>query len=219
MANLEVTFRRAVAERQKWADEFPGALFGYIGDLAPNLSVKLEEALSSGREETLQSLFTRNPYLIQYAIDRSGHHGIWVFPKQMIKPPARTASKGMIPDYLVVTRSSLGYYWHIVELKRADVQFSNAAGDGYSRDGQKALAQCSRYLGHMQDYIESVRSNVRVDQVIKPVGAVVLIGDATKETWAQQQCRAEFVNSSSNIKIVSYDRLRRGLRNDIGWKE
>jgi len=122
----------------------------------------------------------------------------------------------LIPDYLVATRSSLGYYWHIVELKRANIQFSNAAGDGYSRDGQMALAQCNRYLAHMQDYIESVRANVRVNQTIKPVGAIVLIGDAAKETLAQQRCRAEFVHSSPNIKIVSYDRLRRGLRNDRG---
>jgi hypothetical protein len=153
--------------------------------------------------------------MIQYAIDHSGHHGIWVFPKRMIKPPAPGMSKGMIPDYLIVTRSSLGYFWHVVELKRADIQFSDAVGGGFSRDGHRAVAQCGRYLARLQDYIESARANVGITASIKPVGAVILIGDARTETPAQQQCRAEFVRVSSNIKIVSYDRIRRGLLNDL----
>jgi hypothetical protein len=50
------------------------------------------------------------PYLLQYAVDRSGHHGIWVYPKQMIKPKRADGTSGFIPDYLIATRSSLGYF-------------------------------------------------------------------------------------------------------------
>jgi hypothetical protein len=202
-------------ERQKWANEFPGALFGYLGDLQQGLVGEFEKAIGSRDEENIQKLLTQNPYLIQYAIDRSGHHGIWVFPKQMIRPPAANRGKGMIPDYLVATRSSLGYFWHIIELKRADAQFCNSKGNGYSGEAQKALAQCNRYLAHMQDYIETVRTNVRVNDIVQPMGAVVLIGDAMSETPEQRRCRAEFVRNNPRTSIVSYDRIRRGLANDV----
>lgn len=214
MPTFPISFSSAQANREEWAAEFPGARFGYIGDLHSGLLDEFETAVRSEQEEQIQRLLSANPYLIQYAIDHSGHHGIWVFPKQMISPAAAIGLRGMIPDYLVATRSSLGYFWHIVELKRADVQFCNTNGDGYTGTAQRAIAQCNRYLTHMQDYIETVRTNVRIPEVITPVGAVVLIGDARQEAPEQQRCRAEFVRSSPTISIVSYDRIRRGLEND-----
>ena len=127
--------------RAELAAQFPGAKFGWYGN-ADALEA-LQSALVAGGEEAIQQTLTANPYLIQYAVDRSGHHGIWVFPKQMIKPRSADGSQGLIPDYLIVTRSSLGYFWHIVELKRADLQFANQKGDGFSSEGGRAIAQCN----------------------------------------------------------------------------
>ena len=63
---------------------FPSARFDCLSDLTPDLPAKFEEVLSVGREGGIQQFLTENPYLVQYAIDQSGHHGIWLFPKQMI---------------------------------------------------------------------------------------------------------------------------------------
>jgi hypothetical protein len=197
------------------AAQFPTARLGLLWHLSPAAVADLEAALAGGSEEKIQRVLTANPYLIQYALERSGHHGVWVFPKAMIRPPGADRSKGLIPDYLVASRSSLGYCWHVVELKRADVLFSNKAGDGLSPDGNRAIVQCNRYLQHFSDYIDTVRANVCVPEVIQPYGAVLVIGRAADETEAQTQCRADFDRSSPKIAVVSYDRILHGARSDL----
>ena len=121
-----------------------------------------------GRRRPFRRSSLQIPTLIQYAVARSGHQGIWVYPKAMIKPPGADGTPGLIPDYLIATRSSLGYFWHVVELKRFDVQFANSDGSGLSSEGHKAIAQCQAYLTHFQDYIETVRNNVRIPKLIQP---------------------------------------------------
>jgi hypothetical protein len=201
--------------RKEWSDEFPGARFGTIWDICPEVMKSFCEALAEESEEAIQKVLTGNPYLIQYAIPHSGHHGIWAFPKPMIKPPTLNGSSGLIPDYLVVTKSSLGYFWYIVEIKRYDVQFASPDGRGYSRDGQRAIAQCNRYLVHFQDYIEAVRSNICIGDLIQPKGAVLLIGNSETESEAQQRCRANFVRTTPMIDVVSYQRIFGGARRKL----
>ena len=204
--------------RQELEGFFPGAKFGALWDVNAASADQFDLALTDGREEAIQIFLTQNPYFIQYAVKTSGHHGIWVFPKAMIRPRGMDGTAGLIPDYLVCTRSSLGFFWHVVEIKRYGVQFSNAAGDGYSQDGHKAIAQCANYLSHMSEYIESVRSNIRVPDLITPVGAIILIGNSSTETEAQKSCRANFVKQSPKIEVVSYERIRQSLASDLEFR-
>jgi Domain of unknown function (DUF4263) len=196
-------------------EQFPGARFGCPSDEKRSLLPALKSALEAGPEQAIQEFLCANPYLIQYAVSGSGHHGIWAFPKQMIRPPGADGTLGLIPDFLIVTRSSLGYFWHVVELKRYDVQFANRKGDGYSADGNKAIAQCTTYLTHFQDYIDSVRANIRVSELIQPERAILLIGDSERESDAQRRCRSNFVRNNPKIDVVSYRRIISGLESDI----
>lgn len=201
--------------RKEWANEFLGARFGWPADAKrPALDAFLS-ALESKSEEAIQEALTENPYLIQFAVKNSGHHGTWVFPKQMIKPRGADETPGLIPDFLVVTRSSLGYFWRVVELKRFDTQFANKSGDGYSPEGNRGVAQCNAYLAHFQDYIDAVRSNIRVAELIQPEGALLLIGDSEKESEEQRKCRSNFVRNNSRIDVVSYRRIIGGLESDL----
>jgi Domain of unknown function (DUF4263) len=185
-------------------------------EVRPAVLGALRAALADGREEEIQNVLSANPYLIQYAIDHSGHHGIWVFPKAMIRPPGADGTRGLIPDYLVVTRSSLGYFWHVVELKRFDTQFANSDGSGFSPEGHKAVAQCQAYLTHFQDYVDAVRSNIRIAELIQPEGAILLIGNSSMESEAQRQCRSNFVRNTPKINVVSYQRIVAALESDLG---
>jgi hypothetical protein len=203
------------ARRSEWAEGFPGAHFGCIWDISPAVMRALRTALVNGSEESIQKALTANPYLIQYAVDHSGHHGIWVFPKPMIKPPGADGTHGLIPDYLVATRSSLGYFWYVVEFKRFNVQFARRDGRGLSRDGNKAIAQCNVYLSHFQDYIDSVRSNIRLDELIQPQGVILLIGNSLTENENQRRYRANFVRCTPNIDVVSYQRIVSSLESDL----
>lgn len=132
----------------------------------------------------------------------------------MIKMAAADGSKGMIPDFLVASKSSLGYFWHIVEIKRFQDQFSNKRGDGLSPVGNKALTQCNKYLGHVSDYIDAVRSNIKVVDFVAPVRCVLLMGNSLNETDAQRICRANYDRQNPSIDVVSYHRLIGGLQLD-----
>lgn len=201
--------------KQELIQQFPSAQFGWFPDVKPPLLESLLSALRAGGEEAIQKVLTANPYLIQYAVKGSGHHGIWVFPKAMIRPRGADGTHGLVPDYLIVTRSSLGYYWHVVELKRFDVQFSNRAGDGYSVEGNRAIAQCNAYLTHFQNYIDAVRSNINVAELIQLEGAILIIGDSEKESEAQRRCRSNFVRNNPKIDVVSYRRIISRLSADL----
>jgi len=176
-------------------------------------------ALKAGSEEAIQKILTANPYLIQYAVKNSGHHGIWAFPKAMIRPRGAESTPGLVPDYLIVTRSSLGYFWHVVELKRYDAQFANRVGNGFSATGNKAIAQCHAYLTHFQNYIDVVRGNIRIAELIQPEGAILLIGDSEKESAAQRLCRSSFVRNNPKIDVVSYRRIIERLKSDLELRE
>jgi hypothetical protein len=202
--------------RQEHADCFPGALLGGLPDRKQEALEELLTALDAKSEEAIQKVLTAHPYLIQYAVWNSGHHGTWVFPKQMIRMRAADGTPGLIPDFLIVTKSSLGYFWYIVELKRFDMQFANAAGDAFSPEGGRAVGQCPSYIQHFQNYIDLVRSNIRIPDVIQPRNAILLMGDSETETDAQQQFRSNFVRSNPSIEVVSYRRILAGLESDLG---
>lgn len=206
--------RREEAER-----EFPGAAYGVRSDLSAAAVDLFEDALHAGSEEAIQSVLVENPYLIQYAIRESGHHGTWVYPKQMIRPRAATGDAGLIPDFLVVTRSSLGDHWWVVELKRFDTQFADARGTGLSTAGHRAVAQCAGYLSHFREYIDAIRSHARIPKLTQPTGALLLIGDSETETDAQRAVRANFVRSTPTIDVASYRRIVLNARVDVGFTE
>lgn len=210
------TPERAAAYDAKQAALMPDGIYGTIRQLKPGTPALFDAVLTAGNEEAIQRFLTNNPYLIQYAINNSGHHGLWVFPKATIRITGADRSPGLIPDFLVASRSSLGYRWTIVELKRSDEQFANKAATGFGTTANRAIAQCQGYLAHFSDYIDIVRTNIRVPDLIQPRGAVILIGDGASETDAQRQIRANFVRTNEQIDVVSYDRIRYGLRSDVG---
>ncbi|MDC7674861.1 Shedu anti-phage system protein SduA domain-containing protein [Asticcacaulis machinosus] len=207
----EIDHQADIAEQSA---KFPGALYGDARLLRAGLDEEFETSLT-GSEETIQKFLAANPYLLQYVIPNSGHHGTWVFPKKMIRTKRTDGTPGLIPDYLVATQSSLGYHWHIVELKLASVQFAKAYGKSYSRDATEGIAQCATYISHFTNYIETVRSNIGVTELITPKNAILLMGDARNETEEQRISRSEFCDLAPRMIVASYDRIRRGLANDL----
>jgi hypothetical protein len=191
---------REIKERRR---RFLGASFGSLLDVGRAMLAEFETALDDGTEEAMQRCLTRNPYLIQYALQQSGHHGTWAFPKQMIKMTAVGKATGLIPDYLVATQSSLGYQWFVVELKRPGHQFANEKGDALSSEGNKAVVQCHAYLAHFQNCIDSVRSNVKVHELVQPQGAVLIMGRSSMEKPVQRQIRANFVDATPRVDVVT----------------
>ena len=213
----EFVFRLATRtdeDRAADAANFPGSLYGEPGMLEREGVDEFRIALKADDEERIQRAICRCPYLLQYVVPNSGHHGTWVFPKAMIRTKRVNGQPGLIPDFLVATRNSLGFTWHIVELKKPNVQFSNAAGNGYSTTGHQGIAQCASYAAHFRDYIETVRANVGISEIITPKNVILVIGDTRYERPEQTRRRREFEEIANNVVIASYDRIRRGIMND-----
>jgi Domain of unknown function (DUF4263) len=205
---------RSQADRLASAALFQGSRYGEPFTTTREQWENFRAALESGNEEQIHLALFESPYLIQYVIDTSGHHGTWAFSKQTIKTQSANGVPGLIPDFLVATRNSLGYSWHIIELKRPDVQFANKNGDGYSTVGHKAIVQCAYYYAHFREYIETVRSNIGVEELIQPKSVVLVIGNAETETDCQRICRSNFHGITELVRVVTYDRIMRGVKND-----
>jgi hypothetical protein len=203
--------------RREMVEEFPGSRIGLRMDLTAEAVDDFEDALLAQSEEAIHRVIAEHPYLLQYATPHSGHHGLWAYSKQVIRTRSVDGAPGLVPDFLIVTRSSLGDFWHVVELKRFDDQFSDARGTGYSSDGHKALSQCAGYLAHFREYIEAVRVNAGISKMTQPTGAIILMGDSETETGLQARNRSNFVRSSPNIDVVTYRRLLVGARSEVGF--
>jgi hypothetical protein len=78
-----------------------------------------------------------------------------------------------------------------------------------------AIQQCNGYLAHFQDYIDAVRSNVRIGDLVQPKGAIILIGNSATESEAQRESRANFVRNTPKIDVVSYQRILGSLESDM----
>jgi len=195
------------AHYEKQRALFKGALYGTHRDLRPKLLTELEAALRAGPEEAIQKFITSNPYVLQYALRLTGNHGLWAFPKRVIRTQRIDRTPGLIPDYLVAARNSDGFTWHIVELKRFDTQFGNESGKSLSAAGLKAIVQCATYTQHFEDYIETIRSNVGVREVVTPKNVAILIGDSNLENKPQMARRQEMQRFAPRLDIVSYRRI------------
>lgn len=206
--------RRTAEERVASAALFPGSLYGELSNMTEEGCRDFQQAIAAGDEENIQQALCNCPYLLQYVIPTSGHHGTWAFSRQMIRTKRADGTPGLIPDFLVATRSSLGFTWHIVELKKPSVQFGNADGTGYSTVGHKGIAQCATYAAHFQDYVETVRSNIGISELIMPKNVILVIGDSKLETESQKMCRSNFERIANNVVVATYDRIERGMAND-----
>lgn len=197
------------------AQHFPDALYGSRRDFSAKLAEEFDATMSLGSEEAMQKLIEAHPYLLQYAFKTTGHHGTWAYSKRWIRTNQVNGLPGLIPDFIAAMRNSLGYSWQIIELKRPDVQFSNKRGDGLSTEAHRALAQCGEYMSHFANYIENARANVGNERIRQPDGVTIIIGNSRLESEAQRRVRAGFQELSPKISIATYDRLRRGLLNDV----
>ncbi|WP_265563799.1 Shedu anti-phage system protein SduA domain-containing protein [Sphingomicrobium arenosum] len=202
---------------RKYRDEckklIPIANFGDAGDISSQMLDSFETAVESDREQLIHEAFEAHPYALQYAIDQSGHHGTWLISKQMIRTSIKGQSSGLIPDFLAFTRSSLGLFAWVVELKRPSMNFCKINGTP-SANGSNALTQLNNYSDHIANFIETVRSNSGLENLRAPIGKLLLMGRSSSETVAQTHGRRLF-NKPFEQQIVSYDRIIHGISFDL----
>ena len=73
---FETTVADATKYREELLQQISGAKMGTHWDLNYQVLLDFKAALAAKSEEAIQLVLTANPYLIQYALPQSGHHGI-----------------------------------------------------------------------------------------------------------------------------------------------
>ncbi len=103
-------------------------------------------------------------------------------------------------------------------MKTAKVQFAKSSDKSYTPTAAAGIAQCATYRAHFANYIETVRSNAGIEDMIVPANVILIIGDASTETDEEKICRSEFDSLSASMMVASFDHIRRGLRSDLAFK-
>lgn len=123
----------------------------------------LKELIETDAAETgIDSFLRDHPALLAACMNftQFGHHGTWVVPQQVVRPPSLPGIRGLKPDYLVGGKGSRGYSWYVVELKSpSDKMFSrNRAGNmSLSSDANRGICQLLQYI----DYCSAAQSYLR----------------------------------------------------------
>lgn len=145
---------------------------------------------------------------------RTGHHGSWIIPQQLVRPSQGPVNKGLIPDYLVGGRNSDGFQWGVFELKGADDSlFSETNGSlRFSRSLNHGIVQLLEYL----NYCTSAQSYLRDTLNLSGFGTAfgyILIGREHEltENRRRQELKAAWNACVPRLQIRTYDALLRVL--------
>lgn len=201
--------------REKQMARFPGAFYGRYADVGVDWLAEFDAALSADDEQIMHKYIEQHPYVMSHII-QSGHHGVWFYSKQQIAMSKPAGESGAYPDFLVAGNQSEDPAWWIVEIKKPSLQFSVKSGDDLTSEASRGLVQCVRYSDHMSNYIDAIRALTGIKELFSIRRVVFLIGNSDIESEDQRRTRASFNRVfSSNVEVISYDRLRRNIRTDV----
>ncbi len=152
----------------------------------------------------------------------TGHHGAWVIPKQMVRPPMAESQKGLIPDYVLGGLSSDGFEWFVLELKGADQRIITESNNllYFGSVANKAICQTIEYIDYCASVQAYLRDSLKLRDFREPKG-FILIG---RETEFPNDSRREKFKSAWNrfmghkIEIRTYDSLLRVIESVVKHK-
>lgn len=116
-------------------------------------------------EKELDKNVTKHPVLMTTLLraSRTGHHGAWVLPKQIVRTRLPGDRAGYIPDFILGGKSSDGFSWSVVEVKGADSKLFSRVGGGIrlSSVGNRGVCQLLGYV----DYCSEVQPCCGINSV------------------------------------------------------
>ena len=177
----------------------------------------LQQLIQTNAGETAIDNFLRsNPALLAACMNftQFGHHGTWVVPQQLARPPSLPEIRGLKPDYLVGGKGSRGYSWYVVELKSpSEKMFSrDQAGNiflsGVANRGVCQLLQYIDYCSAAQSYL---RDTLNLKGFKEPKGFLIVGREAelSNDIDAQELSRAFNELMAPRIEVRSFDALVR----------
>ncbi len=182
---------------------------------------EFDRLVTSNSDETaLQSFLEKNPSFFAAAIDhfRTGHHGTWVTPKQIIRPKINTANKrGLIPDFILGGKSSDGFSYWVAELKGANQQLFTINSNNevyFTSEMNKAVCQLLEYIDFCSEHQAVLRDEFKLKSFREPNG-ILIVGRETEldDSEYKQTLKAAWNRVvGRNLEIRTYDWLLRASK-------
>jgi hypothetical protein len=153
----------------------------------------------------------------------TGHHGAWIIPKQMVRPPLIESQKGLIPDYILGGKNSDGFSWYVLELKGANEKILTESNNSlyFGSVANKAIGQIIEYIDYCASAQSYLRDSLKLSNFREPKG-FILIG---REKEFSGDSRREKFKSAWNrfmghkVEIRTYDSLLRWIVSVVEDKE
>jgi hypothetical protein len=173
---------------------------------------------NNSAEKIIDGFLVGHPSIFTIALDAysTGHHGSWVFPKQMIRPRIREI-RGLIPDFLIGGKSSDGFSWWVVEVKGANetiFAINNKDEIYFSGETNKGLCQLLEYVDFCSESQSNLRDSFKLQHFREPNGILLIGRDIELEDDKRKQNIKASWNRATNgkLEIRTYDWILRSLR-------
>lgn len=166
---------------------------------------KLIESKSS--ETEIDRFLSENKPIWDALFSDTGNHGIWVIPKQQIKTKIGEG-RGLIPDFIIRTKSSSGFQYWVVEIKgpNTSLLILNRSKELYfTSEANKGLCQLLEYKDYCSKYQTKFRDEFNFEDFREPTG-LLLIGteDEFAKSTEKRDFKAAWNRYNSNLLIRSF---------------
>lgn len=175
---------------------------------------------SNVSESKIDAYITKNPSLLMFLLSNysTGHHGVWVIPKKVIKTKIHPQDRGHIPDFIVAGKSSDGIEWFVIELKGPSENiFTEKKGQIYfSSVANQGINQLIQYLNTCDEDQAHLRDRHKLKAFKNPRG-ILVIGNITEfnNNEEKQRLKNSWNRTLGRVRITTFDAMKRYLKERI----
>jgi hypothetical protein len=166
-------------------------------------------------EKQIDKFLCENPEIFETLLDTTGHHGIWVIPKQQIKTKIGN-ERGLIPDFIVGGKNSDGFQWWVIELKGSDAKLLKVNAQKevcFTSEGNKGISQLTEYIDYCRKYQSHLRDAFKLKDFREPSGILVI---GNENEFELDEIKQNFKSAWNrltrpNLEIRTYNAMTRKL--------
>lgn len=168
---------------------------------------------NKAKEREIDAFISDNPVVLTIPLDffRTGHHGGWVVPKKAVRSRVSQGIPGLIPDFLIGGRSSMGFTWMVIELKGAgDNLFSKVSDKIYfSKTANQGICQLLEYIDFCSKSQANIRDSLRLTDFREPTGLMIIGTESEFDDPRKRDLKSAWNRKMGSLEIRSYDALLR----------
>jgi hypothetical protein len=122
---------------------------------------------------------------------------------------------GLVPDFIIGGRSSLGFQWMVVELKGADenVFSKNGRDISLSRTASRGVCQLLEYIDFCAKSQANIRDSLNLTDFREPTGLLVVGTQAESSDPRKRDLKAAWNRAKGSLQIRSYNAFLRACEN------